>query len=244
MFRFAGGAGDDGIHGTARFRGNIFDAETIDDVSDGIGAAFTERHIIFFCTAFVAVSDDLDGGDVAARFQAASVFFDGCFGIGADGGFVEVEISDARLADGGIDAFFIFADLSIWAILIDEAFGFGDATVIFAQIVSGAIFGDGFRVAFRAAAAVAAFLTGGAVNAGIGVAITVDSLTGAAVANVAFVAFALAMIVITAFGAFGIKAVFIGRFAAFIRRTIRIFVAFGVGRGATGSQNHCQASQC
>lgn len=238
MFGFARSAGDDGIHGAAGFGRHFFDAQPGNDVFDGIGTAFPKRHVVFFGAAFVAVPDDLDRIDVAARFDAICVRFDRRFGVGTDGCFVEIEIGDAHLADGRIDAMFIFADFPVRAIFIDEAFGLGHATVVFAQVILGAIFRDGFGIAFGTASAVAAFLTCGAIYADFGIAIPVDALTRTAVANVAFIAFARAMFVVSAFGAFCVEAVFVCRFSAFFGGAVVIFVAFGVGRRTSACQTH------
>jgi hypothetical protein len=112
---------------------------------------------------------------------------------------------------------FILADFAVWTILICKAFGLGHTAVVFAKIIGRTIFGNRFRIAFRTAATITAFLTGRTVDAGFGIAITINTLTRTAIANIALVFFARAMFVITAFGAFGIQTVFCRRFAADFR---------------------------
>lgn len=245
MFGFAGSAADNGIHIAAGFCGDVADAHSGEDALCGIGASFAERHIVFFGAAFIAVADDLDSADVFARLEAFGIFFDGGLGIAADGGFIEIEVSESHLADGRIDAMFIFADFSGGAIFIHEAFRFGNASVVFAEMFRRAILGNSFRIAFGAASSVAAFLAGGAVNADFGVAVAVDALAGAAVADVAFVFFARAVLIVSALSAFGVEAVLIVRLFAHIRLAVVIFVALRIGRGAAVSQtNHKTGENC
>ena len=190
MFGFAGSAVDNGIHSTARFSADVFDAESGEDVFGGISTTFTEGHIVFFGTTFVAVADDLDAIDAFSGFEALSVIFDDALGIATDGGFVEIEVSGAHLAERSIDTMFVFTNFVFGAICVGEAFGSGHAAVIFAHVIGGAILFDGFRIAFGTTAAIAAFLTGGAIDADFGITITVDALACTAIADIAFVFFA------------------------------------------------------
>ena len=242
MFGFARCARNDGIHGTARFRRYFFDAKARNDALDGIGTAFAECHIVLFSTAFVAVTDDLQRADVATRLEALGVFFDRRFGIGTDRRFVEVEVRNARLANGRIDALFVFADLASGAIFVDEALGLGHATVVFAQVIFGAIFGNGFGIAFGPAATITAFLTGRAIDANFGIAVAIDALARATIADITFVALARAVLVIAAFCAFGIEAVFIRRFSALFCRTIVVVVTFRIRGRTTICQTNHEAS--
>lgn len=242
MFGFARCARNDGIHGTARFRRYFFDAKARNDALDGIGTAFAECHIVLFSTAFVAVTDDLQRADVATRLEALGVFFDRRFGIGTDRRFVEVEVRNARLANGRIDALFVFADLASGAIFVDEALGLGHATVVFAQVIFGAIFGNGFGIAFGPAATITAFLTGRAIDANFGIAVAIDALARATIADITFVALARAVLVIAAFCAFGIEAVFIRRFSDLFCRTIVVVVTFRIRGRTTICQTNHEAS--
>jgi len=239
MFGFGRSAVDDGIHGTAGFGGNAFDTITVEDLLDGVCTAFAECHVVFFGTALVAMADDLDGIDIGAGIEAVGVFFDRGFGVTADRRFVEVKVGEGHLADGSIDAFFITADFSARAIGVGQTLGFVDAAVVFADLIGCAIFFNRFRIALGAAAPVAAFLAGGAVQADIRVAVTVDALARAAVADVAFVFFAGAVFVVTALGTLRIETVFVIGFVVVFGRAVRVFVTLGVGRGAAvGETNH------
>ena len=60
-------------------------------------------------------------------------------------------------------------------------------------------------------------------------------LAGAAIADVTFVAFAGAVLVIAAFSALRVKAVFVVGFSVLFSGAVRIFVTFRVRRGATRS---------
>lgn len=242
MLGFGGSAVNDGIHSAAGFGRNFLHAVAFEDFLDGVSATFTEGHVVFFGTAFVAVTDDLDVLNIATAFEAVRVGFEDIFCIRADGRFVEVEVGEFRLAERCIDASFVSANFAAWAVCVREAFGFGNAAVIFADFIGLAIFRGGFRIALRTAATVTAFLICGAVQAGVGIAVAIDALARTAVADVAFVFFARAVFVVTAFGAFRIKAVFIVGFAIIACGAICIFIAFGVGRRAAIS--HTNKESC
>jgi hypothetical protein len=103
----------------------------------------------------------------------------------------------------------ILTDLPFWAILIRYALRLGDATVVLAKIILWAILGNRLRIALRTAPAVTAFLTRWAVNTHIGIAITIYSLTCTVVADIAFISFARAVLIVPALGTLGIQAVLI-----------------------------------
>lgn len=233
MIGFGRSAADDGIEVAAGLGRNALDAHTAEDILDGISTTFSEGHIVFFGTAFIAVTNDLNGFDIAAGLEAVGIFFDGGFCIAADCSFVEIEVSEFCLADRGFNAFLILADHAIRAILIGHALGLGDATIVFADVISRAIFGDGFGIALGTAAAITALLAGRAVKAVIGIAITIDALARTAVADVAFIAFGRAVTIVTALSAFCVQTVFINRIALGICLTITVFVAFWIRRGAS-----------
>ena len=185
---------------------------------------------------------DLDAVDVLSGVQAIGVFFDGGLGIRTDGGLVKIEVCHAHLADGRIDTMLIFADFAFGAVLVDKAFGLGHATVVFAQVIFGAIFGNGFGIAFGPAATITAFLTGRAIDANFGIAVAIDALARATIADITFVALARAVLVIAAFCAFGIEAVFIRRFSALFCRTIVVVVTFRIRGRTTICQTNHEAS--
>ena len=190
VFGFRRSAVDDGIHGTAGFGGNAFDTISVEDFLDGVSTTFAESHVVFFGTTFVAVTDDLDGGDIGTGVEAIRVLFNRGFSVTADGRFVEVKVGEGHLANRSVDTFFISANFSARAIGIGQTFGFGNAAVVFADLIGCAIFFDRLRIALGAAASVTAFLANWAVQASFGVAVTVDALACAAVADVAFIFFA------------------------------------------------------
>ena len=212
------------------FRGDVRNVVAAKNFLDGIGTTFTEGHVVFFGTTFVTVTNDLNGADIGTGAEAIGVLFDDGFSIGTDRRFVEVEVSDARLANRSVYAMLIAADLTGRAVFIGEAFRFGDAAVIFADVIFRAILGDGFGIAFGTATTIAAFLTGRAIDADFGIAITVNALAGTAIADVAFIFFAGAVFVVTAFSTFCIQAIFIVGFTAHISFAIRIFIAFRIRR--------------
>ena len=243
MIRFARSTADDGIHRTAGLGRKALDTEAAEDVLGGIGTTFTESHVVFFGTTFVAVTNDLDRFDILAGFEAFCVFFDGRFGIASDGGFIEVEISNAGLADRGFDTVLILADFAIRAIFIRQAFGLGNAAVVFANVILRAILGNRFGIAFGTAATITAFLACGAIDASFGIAITIDMLAITAIADIALVFFARTMFVIAAFSTFGIQAVFVVSFFVIFRRTIVVFIALGIGRTATIGHTNNKTSE-
>ena len=226
-------AADHGIEVAAGLGGNALDAHTAQDILNGVGTTFTESHVVFFGTAFVAVANDLNGFHILTGLETVGVFFDGGFGIAADGGFIEVEVSEFCLANRRFNAFLILADHAFGAILIGHALGLGYTAVVFADVICRAIFGDRLRIALGTAAAIAAFLSGRAVKAVVGIAITVDALARSAIANIAFIAFCRAVAVVTAFCTFRVQTVFINRIALGICFTITVFIAFWIRRGAS-----------
>ena len=124
----------------------------------------------------------------------------------------------------------IFADLTGGAIIIYEAFRLGYTTIVLANVIGGAIFGDGFGIAFWTAASVTAFLSCRAVYASIRITITINALACTIIADIAFIFFVGAMFIVTAFGAFGVEAVFIIGFFAGGGFTVIVFIAFRVLR--------------
>ena len=235
----AGGTTDNGIDATTGLGGNALHAEVSEHILDGICTAFAESHIILFGTALIAVANDLDGIDIAAGLEAGSILLDGGFGITTDGSFIEIEIGELRLANGCIDAVLVAADFAGGAIVIDQALRLGRAAVVLANVVFGAILSNGLRIALGAAATVAAFLAGRAVNPYIRIAIAVDALARTIVANIALVFLAGAVLVITALCALCVYAILIIRLFADARRAVIVIVALGIGRGTPiGETNH------
>ena len=239
MFGFGGSTADDGIHGTAGFSGNMFDTESVENFFDGVSTAFAESHVVFFGTAFVAMTDDLNRGDVGTGIEALCILFDGGFGITANGRLIEVEVSERRLANRCIDTFFVSANFATGAIGIGQALRFGGATVIFTDLIGCAIFFNRFGIALGATASVAAFLTGGTVDASIRITVSVNTLARTTIANIAFVFFARTMLIITTFSTFGIETVLIIGLMVILGRAVRVFIALRIrGRASVSKTNH------
>ena len=243
VIRFARSTADNGIHSTTGFSRKTLDSEAAEDILGSVSTTFTESHIVFFGTTFVAVTNDLNRFDIFTGFEAFGIFFDGRFGIAADGRFIEVEVGNAGLADRRLNTVLILADFAIRAIFVRQAFGLGNAAVVFANVILRAILGNRLGIALGAAAAITAFLACGAIDANFGIAIAIDVLAITAIADIALILFARTMFVIAAFSTFGIQAVFVVSFFVVFRRAIIVFIALGIGRATTISHTNDKTSK-
>ena len=181
---------DNGIQIASRRGGHVSDAQASQHIANGIRTALSKRHVVLFRTTLIAVTYDSGGSDIAAFLDAIGILLNHRSGVAADGRLIKVEVGQAHLADRRIHAASVLANLGCRAILVSQALRRLHAAIVLADLTLFAILGHSLGIALRTATAITAFLTCRAMNASFGIAVTINSLAFAVIANVAFVSLA------------------------------------------------------